>query len=136
MIAARSARRRSATSSACLFRSALIVAVAGCTSQGPAMADLPEDLTFTGELSGTLQRGLNVHQATDQFPGSSMTRCAEWTHRPGFGGEPEPPTALYDAVIVGTLGEQPITILIEVRQDLDAYQHPGPPHTCTARTFN
>lgn len=31
----------------------------------------------------------------------------------------------YDAVIVGTVGETAITVFIEVRKDIGAYQHPG-----------
>ncbi|MCC3313642.1 hypothetical protein [Nocardia africana] len=127
MIAIGAVHRGSVISSICLVGAALAIVLAGCNEPGPSLPDLPEALTFTGQLSGTLQRGLNVHEATDRFPGSSMTRCAEWTHRPDVGAEYDSPTELYDAVIVGTLGEQPITVLIEVRKDLDAYQHPGTP---------
>ncbi|MGQ4601621.1 hypothetical protein [Nocardia sp. R6R-6] len=98
--------------------------VAGCASAGPRLPDLPQSLSFTGNLVGTLDRGIDVHRHSSEATGwgRTMTRCSEY--KPDRINK-----TVFAADIVGYVAGVKVSLHLGTYEDYPdgAYTHPGKP---------
>ncbi|MFC9994577.1 hypothetical protein [Nocardia sp. NPDC127526] len=116
----------------------LAMTIGGCatSSDGPQLADLPEELTFHGHLTGTLDTGLSVYGRTPDHPveqtrlsdgttldaAPSKTRCFTNDDAGGMLAQDLQTRRSEGATIVGIVGGHRVGLLIRTDGLFDSVQ--------------
>ncbi|MFE3191861.1 hypothetical protein ACFXHA_22825 [Nocardia sp. NPDC059240] len=89
------------------------------------LPDVPEALSFSGNITGTLDNGVSVlSHTTDPIELGHHTRCSDYVGQDQSTGARRP---VFMATITGTVGQVRLTLGILVRGDSTAYLQPGTP---------
>lgn len=110
-----------------------VILISGCTANDAAgigltpaatLTPLTENLTFKGDISGTLTTGIDARLLNHDNPTSDaaprFTQCSTFASLPGSDTIDD-----YVAVIVGTVDGKRYAVTVEINMDDPAYTKPG-----------